>query len=142
MGDPPISVLPVPHQENVQLVFDVFVFGICISDIFSQRFCFWYVFGLSLSLKIYLCLCKLYLCVFEKDKESLVLKFVLSVFGKQRNNFSEMSAEAVKFFNFKVSSSVKLSQITLSLWAIAFHGIYESPFLLVLVPGSKPSTAI
>ena len=45
------------HQENVQLVFGVFVFGICIFDIFSQRFCLWYVFRLSLSLEIYLSSC-------------------------------------------------------------------------------------
>ena len=44
------------HQENIQLVFGVFVFGICIFDIFSQSFRLWYIFGLSLSLEKHLCL--------------------------------------------------------------------------------------
>jgi hypothetical protein len=44
------------HQENVQFVFGIFVFGIGISDIFSQSFRLWYIFGLSLSLVNHLCL--------------------------------------------------------------------------------------
>jgi hypothetical protein len=46
----------VVHQENVQLVFGVFVFGIGIFDIFSQSFRLWYIFGSSLSLEMHLCL--------------------------------------------------------------------------------------
>jgi hypothetical protein len=54
------------HQENVRLVFGIFVFGIGIFVIFSQSFRLWYVFGPSLSLVNHLCLCKLHLRVFEK----------------------------------------------------------------------------
>ena len=68
------------------------VFGTSLDCLCLWKFIFVFVI-LSLSLEIYLCLWKLYLCVFEKDRESLAIKFVLSVFGKQENNSSEMSAE-------------------------------------------------
>ena len=57
------------HQGNIQVVFGIFVFGIGISDVLSQSFHLWYIFGPSLSLVIHLCLCKLYLYVFENIED-------------------------------------------------------------------------